>query len=248
MAIQAVREFVAHGGTPVPLDPPKRLVVTGPYAYVANPMQLGATLVLAGWGLLLSSPVLVAAAGMAAVFSAGLAAWVEGNELDRRFGQRWDEYRSAVRLWVPRWRPAIFGPGEVFVASTCAPCSDVGGFIERRPAVGLTVVPASEHSTPLRRITYAVGASTASGVAAIGRSLEHVNLAWAAASWMARLPVIEQVLQLVTDAVGGGPRAVPCPAKSLPDDIQRRSLMAVGPRTPADEPSPLSGPEHGTGV
>ncbi|HEX7276574.1 MAG TPA: hypothetical protein VF244_04305, partial [Acidimicrobiales bacterium] len=40
MALQAVREFVAGGGTPVPLDPPLRLVTAGPYAYVANPMQL----------------------------------------------------------------------------------------------------------------------------------------------------------------------------------------------------------------
>ena len=47
MALQSVREFVAHGGTPVPLDPPDELVTSGPYSYVANPMQLGATLLLA---------------------------------------------------------------------------------------------------------------------------------------------------------------------------------------------------------
>ena len=72
-ALQAVREFATAGGTPFPLDPPTRLVTTGPYAYVANPMQLGATILLAAWGVLLASPEIVAAAAMGAVFSAGLA-------------------------------------------------------------------------------------------------------------------------------------------------------------------------------
>lgn len=83
MAIQAVREFVAHGGTPVPLDPPPRLVTSGPYAYVANPMQLGATVIFTGWGILLGSPGVVAGAAMAAIFSAGLASWSERSSWRR---------------------------------------------------------------------------------------------------------------------------------------------------------------------
>ncbi|CAN5728622.1 hypothetical protein BH24ACT4_BH24ACT4_06340 [soil metagenome] len=55
-ALQAVREFAAHGGTPLPLDPPRTLVSTGPYAYVANPMQLSASILLAAWGVMLASP------------------------------------------------------------------------------------------------------------------------------------------------------------------------------------------------
>lgn len=212
MALQAVREFVTGGGgTPVPLDPPVRLVTTGPYAYVANPMQLGATVVLAGWGVLLASPAVVAAAAGAAVFSAGLAAWSEDVELAGRFGDGWSAYRSRVRVWLPRWRPMLTaGPATVYVARTCEPCNEVGGFLERRPAVGLDVAAAERSETPLRRITY-VGADgrRESGIGAIGRSLEHVNLAWATASWIGRLPVVLPLLQLVTDAVGGGPRDVP---------------------------------------
>jgi protein-S-isoprenylcysteine O-methyltransferase Ste14 len=107
VALWAVREFAAHGGTPLPLDPPERLVTTGPYAHVANPMQLTGTVLLAGWGVLLASPAVVAAAGMAAAFSAGVAAWQEEAELDRRFGAEWRRYRRNVRLWLPvrRCRP-----------------------------------------------------------------------------------------------------------------------------------------------
>ncbi|MEA2825852.1 MAG: hypothetical protein QOG43_291 [Actinomycetota bacterium] len=209
MALQAVREFVAAGGTPVPLDPPLRLVSTGPYAYVANPMQLGATVVLGGWGVLLGSPYLVAAAGMAAGFSAGLAAWSENIELAARFDDAWAGYRRHVRVWVPRWRPAVIPPAVVYVARRCEPCDEVGGFLERRRSVGLTVAAAEQSRDPLRRITYQGGdGRRESGVGAIGRSLEHVNLAWATASWIARLPVLQPFLQLVTDAVGGGPRDV----------------------------------------
>lgn len=206
MAIQSVREFAAHGGTPVPLDPPTALVTTGPYAYVANPMQLGATIILAAWGLLLTSSAIVAAAAMSAAFSAGIAAWTEDHELAQRFGDDWHQYRRQVRLWLPHWRPAAPRSAVVYVASSCGPCSDVGAFITRRRSVGLDVESAERCQEPVRRITYVCGTQQASGIAAIGRSLEHVNLAWATASWIARLPVVEQLLQLITDAIGGGPR------------------------------------------
>lgn len=40
-------EFVARGnGTPYPWDLPEQLVTTGPYAYLANPMQVSAVLIL----------------------------------------------------------------------------------------------------------------------------------------------------------------------------------------------------------
>jgi len=41
--------FVFVGkGTPTPFDPPRQLVIRGPYRFVRNPMYIGAALVLAG--------------------------------------------------------------------------------------------------------------------------------------------------------------------------------------------------------
>ena len=47
LGLSAVQEFVTRGrGTPIPFDPPRHIVTTGVYAYVANPMQLSAVLFL----------------------------------------------------------------------------------------------------------------------------------------------------------------------------------------------------------
>lgn len=205
MAVQSVREFAHAGGTPVPLDPPATLVTTGPYAYVANPMQLSGTILLAAWGLLLTSAAVVAAAAMSAAFSAGLAAWNEDAELGRRFGDGWHQYRQRVRLWLPSWRPAVANPGVVYVAVSCEPCGEVGRFLEGRRPTDLELRPAEACPFPLQRISYEQAGRQATGLAAIGKSLEHVNLAWAAVSWVGRLPVLEQVLQLINDAIGFGP-------------------------------------------
>ncbi|HEX8906458.1 MAG TPA: hypothetical protein VF771_16530, partial [Longimicrobiaceae bacterium] len=94
LGVGAVHEFAVRGeGTPLPYDPPARLVRSGPYAYVANPMQLSAALVLGVWGAATGRPWVIAAGAMAVVYSAGLAAWDEGEDLTRRFGEPWEEYR-----------------------------------------------------------------------------------------------------------------------------------------------------------
>ena len=209
MALQAVAEFAAHGGTPVPLDPPRRLVTTGPYAFVANPMQLAGVILFAAWGLLAGSPVLTGGAAVVAAFCAGVAGWTEEGELDERFGDDWHWYRRQVRLWLPTWRPVVVEPAVTHVAETCEPCQQVGRFLRQRHPTGLDVRPAEQCPLPLRRVTYDRGGRQDTGVAAIGRSLEHVNLAWAAASWTARLPGVGHFLQLISDVVIGTPGAAP---------------------------------------
>lgn len=218
-ALQAVREFAAHGGTPLPLDPPRALVSTGPYAYVANPMQLSASILLAAWGVVLASPAVVAASAMGIVFSAGIAGWSEHRELCARFGPSWPEYRADVRLWLPRWRPAAGERATVYVARTCEPCSEVGGFLARRHGVGVEVRPAEGSPVPLERVTYQRTGRTATGVAAILHTLEHVHLGWAVLSWIGRLPLVSALVQLIADAVGGEPRALaPSPTATRPEE------------------------------
>ncbi len=211
--LAAVQEFAQRGGgTPLPYDAPRRLVVSGPYAYVTNPMQISMLLVLVVWGAWLGS-VWVAAAGlMAVVYSVGLAAWDESATLDARHGLAWSRYRCALRPWWPRWRP--YPPethARLYLAEGCGLCSELRVWLVARAPSGLSLLAAEDHpDQDLDRLTYEPGDGTPCeiGVAALARALEHLHLGWAAVSWMLRLPLVAPLAQLVADASGAGPRRV----------------------------------------
>jgi protein-S-isoprenylcysteine O-methyltransferase Ste14 len=209
--LSAVQEFCERGfGTPLPYDPPRRLVASGVYAYVANPMQLSMSLALLVMGLILRS-VWVAAAGlMACGYGAGFAAWHEDAETADRFGAAWVNYRSRVRRWLPHLRPRVSVAARLFVADTCGPCSEIAAWLRRRRPIGLDIVAAEDHpGRDLTRMTYeAADGGTDDGVAAFGRALEHIHLGWAVVGWTCRLPLVRPFLQAVLDNAGAGPRTV----------------------------------------
>ena len=104
--VASLRRFAAEGrGTLAPWDPPRELVVLGPYRYVRNPMISGVLLVLLGEALVLrSQPHL----GWAAIFFAINAIYIpllEEPDLEGRFGDRYREYCRHVPRLLPRLRP-----------------------------------------------------------------------------------------------------------------------------------------------
>ena len=89
-------------GTPAPFDPPRRLVIRGPYRFVRNPMYLGAATALAGAALFYQS---VALAGYVAAFLLTMHAFVMLHEepaLRTTFGADYARYCGQVRRWWPR--------------------------------------------------------------------------------------------------------------------------------------------------
>ena len=214
LGVSAVQEFATRGqGTPIPFDPPKRLVTSGPYAYVANPMQLSMALTIVAWGALLQNVWVVLAGPMAFIYSIGLATMDEHSDLEARFGDSWREYRRGVRAWLPRLRPHHAGaPARLYVGFGCKRCSPVARWFQSRNPIGLEIVPAEHHPTrDLTRITYEPGDGSRdeAGVVAIAHALEHIHFAWAMIGWFMRLPLMAPALQLLVDASGGQARLIP---------------------------------------
>jgi protein-S-isoprenylcysteine O-methyltransferase Ste14 len=106
VALWCVFAFALMGkGTPAPFDPPRRLVVRGPYRWVRNPMYLGAGIALGGASLFYQSLQLL---GYTALFFLITHLFVLGYEeptLRRLFGDEYRAYCQRVRRWWPR-RPA----------------------------------------------------------------------------------------------------------------------------------------------
>jgi protein-S-isoprenylcysteine O-methyltransferase Ste14 len=101
----SIAVFAEERGTPVPFNPPPRLVVKGPYTHSRNPMLAGLFLMFFGLGFLFGSigltaimtPVLIV------VSIIGLKL-VEEPELERRLGDAYVEYRRMTPMFLPRLR------------------------------------------------------------------------------------------------------------------------------------------------
>ena len=97
--------FALRGkGTPLPMDPPKELVVEGPYRIVRNPMYWSVAFVMLGEAAVFHS---LALAEWAVAFFAGTSLFVllyEEPALRRKFGAEYDEYFQRVPRWLPRFK------------------------------------------------------------------------------------------------------------------------------------------------
>src|SRR6185503_6445298 len=141
LLVAAVQSFAAAGGTPMPGDSPPRLVTNGPYAYVANPMQLGKAGVLVAWAIFWNSPSIAFIAIAALAYSVFVASPREERRMHRRFGARWTNYRRAVGRWWPRWRPYAPANAQLFLDLSCGRCADLAAWISTRNPVGLEICP-----------------------------------------------------------------------------------------------------------
>jgi len=105
----SVWDFATFGrGTPAPIDAPKRLVVRGLYRYTRNPMYVGALTVILGWALFFRATAMLLYAIVVGIIFHLFIVLYEERHLRREFGSEYDDYRSRVGRWLPRFcrRPA----------------------------------------------------------------------------------------------------------------------------------------------
>jgi protein-S-isoprenylcysteine O-methyltransferase Ste14 len=105
LALWCVWNFARKGrGTPLPADPPRDLVVSGPYRVVRNPMYVGGTLLILGSAIYLQSLAYgLYAAGFFALTCLMVLLYEEPH-LGRVFGDSYAEYRRKTPRFIPRLR------------------------------------------------------------------------------------------------------------------------------------------------
>lgn len=95
---------VRGGGPAILFTPPARLVVTGPYAWLRNPVA--ATTIAQGVGVFLytGSALVIGYLVLLALAWHLLIRPGSEHELQRRFGREYEFYRRSVRCWLPMRR------------------------------------------------------------------------------------------------------------------------------------------------
>lgn len=109
VVLEAQARFVWKGfGTPAPIAPPSKLVVSGFYRHVRNPMYVAVTWLAIGEALVYANAWLFAYTGfLVVVFHLFVLAYEEPT-LRRKFPADYPAFFAAVPRWIPRlkpWRP-----------------------------------------------------------------------------------------------------------------------------------------------
>jgi len=91
-------------GTAAPFDPPRKLVVVGPYRFVRNPIYIGAVVAMLGAAMVLWSGWLILYSFVVLIVTHLLVILYEEPHLRRVFGPDYDAYLHRVRRWIPTWR------------------------------------------------------------------------------------------------------------------------------------------------
>ena len=103
LILWSILHFLKVKGTPVLFNPPPQLVSTGPYAYVRNPMLTGVFILLFGLVILFRSISLVFIfTPLFILLNVIELKAVEEQELERRLGKEYVEYKRRTPMFIPR--------------------------------------------------------------------------------------------------------------------------------------------------
>ena len=98
-----VISFLRARGTPVPLNPPSKLITSGLYAYIRNPMLLGLFLLMLGLGILFGSLSLIFIfTPLFILLNVLYIKAIEEKEMEKKFSEEYLEYRKRVPMFIPR--------------------------------------------------------------------------------------------------------------------------------------------------
>ena len=104
--VDSFARFALEGlGTPAPIAPPQKLVVTGLYRYVRNPIYIAVVAVVLGQALLFGDGRLLWYGALLWLFFHVVVVMYEEPTLEETFGTAYESFRSHVPRWIPRLTP-----------------------------------------------------------------------------------------------------------------------------------------------
>ena len=125
--VDSFARFALEGlGTRAPIAPPQKLVVTGLYRYVRNPIYITVVAVILGQALFLGDRDLLWYGALVWLFFHVWVVMIEEPTLKQTFGTEYESFRTKVPRWVPRpapWRDVRCrneDPARTFVRSGTA--------------------------------------------------------------------------------------------------------------------------------
>ena len=94
--------FFRTRGTPVPFNPPPKLITSGLYAHIRNPMLLGLFIFMIGLGMLLRSLSLIFIfTPLFILLNVLYLKAIEEKEMEKKFGPEYLEYKARVPMFIP---------------------------------------------------------------------------------------------------------------------------------------------------
>jgi len=103
MVLWSAITFFRIRGTPVPFNPPPKLVTNGPYAFMRNPMLTGGFITLFSCGIYLNSISLTLIFTPLFIFCNVMEIkYIEEPELEKRLGKDYIEYKKRVPRFFPK--------------------------------------------------------------------------------------------------------------------------------------------------
>lgn len=204
-ALVAVIDLGQKGkGTPFPYDATTKLVKSGVYAYIRNPIQWSLTFFFIPLALFFHSYVLLTGIIVSVAYTIGVSEQHEQTQLKALFSTQWLKYKKNVPLWYFSWQPRHIPEATIYIRKNCNTCSQLRRWLEQRKPIHLHFEDAENFKNgQLSQLTYkGIYGQYNTSVKALAHSLEHINLAWASLGWFMRLPGINQLLQLIIDSMG----------------------------------------------
>src|SRR6202162_5080931 len=99
--VDSFARFALEGlGTPAPIAPPQKLVVTGLYRYVRNPIYIAVVAVIFGQALLFGDWRLLWYGALLWLFFHVWVVMIEEPTLKETFGTEYESFRTNVPRWI----------------------------------------------------------------------------------------------------------------------------------------------------